>query len=110
MKLFLSRCHYCSNKVPVDIAAENRPQIRYMYGQQFYIKCPVCYNVSTYTPGEIVAQTDSNSKVGGGVIGGLVGLLGGPLGLIIGAGIGTAIGNANDSEDEAKVRRFNHSH
>ena len=110
MKLYINHCQFCNIKIPLSITAANRQQLRYTYTNQFTVQCSNCHKLGLYSPSDVLAQTDSNSAVGGGVVGGLLGLVGGPLGLLIGAGIGAAVGNQDDSVDLDKVRRFNSSH
>lgn len=110
MKQYIPHCQNCSHKIPLGTTFVNRTQLRYSWGNTFNIECPSCHSVNTYSSGDIYAESDSNAKVGGGIIGGLVGLLGGPLGLFLGAGIGTLIGNAGDSDDQKKVSNFNSSY
>lgn len=110
MKLYIEHCNSCQQKIPLGNIFVNRSQLRQAWGSHFNIECPTCHSINVYNEDNVNAETDSNAKVGSGIIGGLVGLLGGPLGFIIGAGIGAAIGSTSDSEDQQKVNYFNTSH
>lgn len=89
--------------------AATKMELRLRYGNHFGVNCSNCQQVHNYKVEEIIAETDTNAALGGGIAGGLVGLLGGPLGLIIGAVLGGAIGNDSDNSDQAKVKKFNQS-
>lgn len=93
MKLYVPNCHICSTKIPLDISANTRNDLRAHFGgNDFYCTCGTCHQKSTYDVAEVRAEMDSNSLPAGAAVGGVVGLLGGPLGAIIGAIIGGAIG------------------
>jgi|GEM_PF-1006581 len=110
MKLYISRCKTCNNKIYLGVQARNRMDLKYRIGDTFSIQCPTCHTINIYSPNDVYAETSSNSALGGGVVGGLVGLLGGPIGLLIGGAIGGALGNENDKTDKDNVNRFNSSH
>lgn len=109
MKLYLSPCSSCQNRIPIGVTAPTRQELRNRYGFYVRVECPTCHHVNTFSVGDVYAVKDSNATVGGGLIGGVVGLLGGPIGALIGLGLGTAIGNTNESDDQRRVNRFNNS-
>jgi hypothetical protein len=110
MKLYISPCKHCGNKVYLDVLENTRSELRTRFqSDKLIITCNHCNNKNICDVTEVFAETDSNNAVAGGVIGGIIGLLGGPLGLIIGLGAGAVMGNFPDSEERSKVNFFNHS-
>ncbi len=110
MKLCVSRCGSCGQKIPLSIEASNRTAIRRTYGVKFSVECSSCYNTHLYRATDIHAESNSSGALSGGVLGGAIGLLGGPIGAVIGGAIGAGIGNEQDSSERMKVERFNRSH
>ena len=110
MKLFVSRCHNCSNKIQLDLISSSRSELRQKLGSEmFHVVCQSCTTKQTFSVSDVVAEVDSNSTLSGALIGGLIGLIGGPLGLLIGGGIGLGIGNSVEEDEKKKVDFFNQS-
>lgn len=67
------------------------------------------FNGNQYHVHQVIATAETNNTAAGAVIGGIIGLLGGPFGILVGGALGGALGNGGDTNEAAKVNRFNQS-
>jgi hypothetical protein len=88
----------------LNLVANTRQELADIIGSPWFI-----FNNKQYHVHQVVATSETNNTAAGAVIGGIIGLLGGPFGVLVGGTLGGALGNSGDTNEAAKVNRFNQS-
>lgn len=107
MRLYIEDCHYCHQRIYLNVNAFTRQELANKIGYSFGIECPICHNHSIYTVDNVFAEMGQSSFAGGAMLGGLIGLVGGPLGALIGGAIGGTLGAGADEDERRHILQFN---
>ena len=92
------------NREYLNVVAYTRQELANTIGSPWFT-----FNGNQYHVHQVIATAETNNTAAGAVIGGLIGLLGGPFGVLVGGTLGGALGNGGDTNEAAKVNRFNQS-